>query len=32
MKSRQPEAKERLKEQALRLKEIDPAFEFTPPA
>jgi len=32
MKSREPDAKERLKERAQRLKEIDPAFEFTPPA
>jgi len=32
VKTRLPEVKARLKEQADRLKEIDPAFEFTPPA
>jgi hypothetical protein len=32
LKTRSPDVKERLKEQADRLKEIDPAFEFTPPA
>jgi len=32
LKTGLPEVKVRLKEQADRLKEIDPAFEFTPPA
>lgn len=32
LKAHRPEDKEKLKEQADRLREIDPAFEFTPPA
>ncbi|MBM3307908.1 MAG: hypothetical protein FJY74_06250 [Candidatus Eisenbacteria bacterium] len=32
LKTRQPEIAARLREQADRLREIDPAFEFTPPA
>lgn len=32
LKTREPEIAARLREQADRLKEIDPAFEFTPPA
>lgn len=32
LKTRLPEVKAKLKEQADRLREIDPAFDFTPPA
>ncbi len=32
MKTGAPELKRRLKEQAKRLREVDPTFEFTPPA